>query len=161
MTKPLATLIAAVAAVQLWLAYRYFGFLTGDDVEVLSEAFRRARGLAYVPWDVRNLFVPDAVVAPMVWLARGVDADGDFPLVAAVHRVVRADVWLVTGWRCVGVMNKLLSSPPCSSPHWIPLSSALYPDGGGGVRGRRGVGRGEVAVCSRGVGRGGVSRPLQ
>src|SRR5258706_15380381 len=70
MTKVLATLIAAVAAAQLWLAWRYFGFLTGDDVEVLSEAFRRAKGLSYVPWGIRNLVVPDFVVAPVVWLAR-------------------------------------------------------------------------------------------
>src|SRR5258707_14908184 len=71
MTRLLATLIAAVAAAQLWLCWRYFGFLTGDDVEVLSEAFRRARGLSYVPGGIRNLFVPDFVVAPVVWLARG------------------------------------------------------------------------------------------
>src|ERR1700694_1013138 len=71
MRKSLAALIAVVATAQLWMAYRYFGFMTGDDVEVLSEAFRRARGLNYRPWDVRNLFVPDAVVAPVVWLTRG------------------------------------------------------------------------------------------
>ena len=59
------------AALQLWFAHRYYGFLTGDDVEVLSEAFRRARGLRYTPWDIRNLLVPDVVVAPMVWLSRG------------------------------------------------------------------------------------------
>ena len=69
MLKRLTAIIAAVVAVQLGLAWRYYGFLTGDDVEVLSEAFRRARGLAYGPWDIRNLFVPDVVVAPVVWLA--------------------------------------------------------------------------------------------
>src|SRR6185436_12647202 len=35
----LAALIGAVAVFQLWLAHRYFGFLTGDDVEILAEAF--------------------------------------------------------------------------------------------------------------------------
>src|SRR3954451_2888814 len=71
MRKQLAAIIAAVAAAQLWMAYRYFGFMTGDDVEVLSEAFRRARGLHYTPWDIRNLFIPDMVVAPVVCLTRG------------------------------------------------------------------------------------------
>src|SRR3954471_16273527 len=71
MRKSLAVIIAAVAAAQLWMAYRYFGFMTGDDVEVLSEAFRRARALNHTPWDIRNLFVPDVIVAPVVWLARG------------------------------------------------------------------------------------------
>src|SRR3954447_1529963 len=65
----LAAIITAVAIAQLWLAHRYFGFMTGDDVEVLSEAFRRARGLDFHPWDIRNLFVPDVVVAPVVWIA--------------------------------------------------------------------------------------------
>ena len=51
-----------VAAVQLWLAHRYFGFLTGDEVEVLGEAFRRARGFPYKPWEIRNLLVPDALL---------------------------------------------------------------------------------------------------
>src|SRR4051795_8721291 len=71
MRRSLAAIIAVSAAAQLWLAWRYYGFLTGDDVEVLSEAFRRARGLNYTPWDIRNLFVPDVVVAPVVWLTRG------------------------------------------------------------------------------------------
>src|SRR3954467_4587047 len=72
MRKSLAAIIAIVAAAQLWLAWRYYGFLTGDDVEVLSEAFRRARGLAYTPWDIRNLFVPAVVVAPVVFLSHRV-----------------------------------------------------------------------------------------
>src|SRR5439155_11491007 len=71
MRRTLAAIIAATAAAQLWLAWRYYGFLTGDDVEVLSEAFRRARGLHYTPWDIRNLLVPDVVVAPVVWLTSG------------------------------------------------------------------------------------------
>ena len=43
MRRLLAAIIAATAAAQLWLAWRYYGFLTGDDVEVLSEAFRCGR----------------------------------------------------------------------------------------------------------------------
>lgn len=62
-------LLAVVAAVQLWLAHRYFGFLTGDELEVLEEAFHRGAHLPFQPWEVRNLFVPDVVVAPVVWLA--------------------------------------------------------------------------------------------
>lgn len=72
MLKPLAArrlLLAGVAGVQLWLAHRYFGFLTGDELEVLEEAFHRAANLPFRAWEVRNLFVPDVVVAPIVWLA--------------------------------------------------------------------------------------------
>src|SRR5437588_12660235 len=68
MRKALAATIALAAAIQIFLAVRFYGFLTGDDVEVLEEAFRRARGFAYQPWNVRNLFVPDFVVAPFVFI---------------------------------------------------------------------------------------------
>src|SRR5258706_14203367 len=61
-------LLTAIAAIQLWLAHRYFGFLTGDELEVLEEAFHRATNLPFRPWEVRNLFVPDVIVAPVVWL---------------------------------------------------------------------------------------------
>jgi len=44
-----------VVLIELFLAHRFFGFLTGDDVEVL--------------WDIRTLFVPDFLVAPAVWVA--------------------------------------------------------------------------------------------
>ena len=54
---------------QFALAHHYFGFLTGDDVEVLAEAFRVATGFAYRAWDIRNLFVPDFVAAPPICIA--------------------------------------------------------------------------------------------
>src|SRR5579862_7477894 len=64
----LAALGICVVVIQVFLAIRFYGFLTGDDVEVLLEAFRRARGWAYGPWNIRNLFVPDFLVAPFVWI---------------------------------------------------------------------------------------------
>src|SRR5438876_6548827 len=87
MRRPVVALAVAVAAiaaaVQLWLAVRYFGFLTGDEVEVLGEAFRRARGFAYTPWGIRNLLVPDVVVAPFVWIASALDFDDAGQLIFA------------------------------------------------------------------------------
>jgi len=38
-----------VVLIELFLAHRFFGFLTGDDVEVLEEAFRRAIGFPFSP----------------------------------------------------------------------------------------------------------------
>ncbi len=131
MTKSLATLIAAVAAVQLWLAYRYYGFLTGDDVEVLSEAFRRARGLAFVPWDVRNLFVPDVVVAPVVWLARGASTRmaiflTSLPFIALSGLTIWLVYRLALRWcdEQAAIVAVLLFAT-----HWIPLGfgSTVYP----------------------------------
>ena len=54
---------------QAALAIRYFGFFIGDDVEMLAEAFRVARGIPYGAWDIRCLFVPHGIVAPAIWLA--------------------------------------------------------------------------------------------
>jgi phosphatidylinositol glycan class B len=65
----LAILTTLVVIAQLWLAWRYFGFLTGDDVEVLAEGFHRALGFPYGAWDIRCLFVPDVFVSPVIRIA--------------------------------------------------------------------------------------------
>ncbi len=69
MMRRLYALAACVAALQLWLAHHFYGFLTGDEVEVLGEAFRLATGFDYGTWDVRNTLVADVFVAPLIWLA--------------------------------------------------------------------------------------------
>src|SRR4051812_4985342 len=131
MRKPLAAIIAAVAAAQLWLAWRYYGFLTGDDVEVLSEAFRRARGLAYTPWDIRNLFVPDVVVAPVVFLSRSASTRTTIVLASLPFIALSSlTIWLVyrlaMRWcdERAAIVAALLFAT-----HWIPLSfgSTVYP----------------------------------
>jgi hypothetical protein len=131
MRRPLAAIIAVVAAAQLWLAYRYYGFLTGDDVEVLSEAFRRARGLAYTPWDIRNLFVPDVVVAPIVWFSSGLSIRttiflASLPFIALSLLTIWLVYRLALRWcdeRAALVAALLFAT------HWIPLSfgSTVYP----------------------------------
>jgi hypothetical protein len=131
MRKPLAAIIAISAAAQLWLAYRYYGFLTGDDVEVLSEAFRRGRGLAYAPWDIRNLFVPDVVVAPVVWLSRGVSTRttiflASLPFIALSSLTIWLVCRLALRWcdERAAIVAALLFAT-----HWIPLGfgSTVYP----------------------------------
>jgi hypothetical protein len=131
MRKALAAIIAAVAAAQLWLAWRYYGFLTGDDVEVLSEAFRRARGLAYTPWDIRNLFVPDVVVAPVVWLSHGLSTRTmifltSLPFIALSSLTIWLVYRLALRWcdERAAIVAALLFAT-----HWIPLSfgSTVYP----------------------------------
>jgi hypothetical protein len=126
MRSRVGALIAAVVAAQLWLAYRYCGFLTGDEVEVLGEAFRRATGFAYTPWNIRNLLVPDVLVAPFVrvagWL--GFDLPGQMIFAATLPFVALTalTVWLV--YRLGGFLPALLFAA-----HWIPLGfgSTTYP----------------------------------
>jgi hypothetical protein len=127
---------AAMAAAQLWLAHRYFGFLTGDEVEVLAEAFRRARGLPYRPWEIRNLFVPDLIVAPVVWLAHVAGVRDPARLIEAaalpsialsvltvffVHALALR--WSDGDERAATVASLLFAF------HWIPLAfgSTAYP----------------------------------
>jgi hypothetical protein len=126
MRRAVTVLVAVVAAVQLWLAHRYFGFLTGDEVEVLGEAFHRALGFAYKPWGIRTLLVPDAVVAPFVWMSSwlGFDETGQMIFAATLPFIAltAATVWLV--YRIGGFLPALLFAA-----HWIPLGfgSTPYP----------------------------------
>src|SRR5881394_1731612 len=110
MRRAVSALIAALVVAQLWLAHRYFGFLTGDEVEVLGEAFRRARGFAYAPWGIRNLLVPDVLVAPFVWAAAriGIDDTGQLIVAATLPFIALSvlTVWLV--YRIGGVLPALL-----------------------------------------------------
>lgn len=63
----LIALVGAAALARLLLWLEPLGFLTGDDVEVLSSGFSVATGLDYRPWEIRNLLVPRLLVAPPVW----------------------------------------------------------------------------------------------
>lgn len=122
----LRALLAATCALQLWLAHRFFGFLTGDEVEVLGEAFRRARGFAYAPWEIRSLLVPDAIVAPVVWLAGWAGFDDPAQMIFAATlpfiALTAATIWLVH--RLGGLLPAALVAT-----HWIALGfgSTAYP----------------------------------
>src|SRR5262245_53409720 len=61
--------MAAMLFAKLWLAWRYEGFLTGDDLEIVSAAARTALGLRYDPWTLRCLFHPIVLAAPFQKIA--------------------------------------------------------------------------------------------
>ncbi len=127
--------VTVTTAVRFLFAWRFFGFLGGDDVEVLEEAFRRAVGLAYTPWRARNLFLPDALVAPFVYLGRTVGFRETFPLVlcATVPFVVLASVNVVLVYRLVfrwlGDRTAARIGMAIYAFHWLPLAfgSTPYP----------------------------------
>src|SRR5438093_8777233 len=125
MRKAVWWLIAAAVASQIFLAIRFFGFLTGDDVEVLSEAFRRATGFNYQPWEVRNLFVPDFLVAPFVYVG-GLRA-ATIPFIA----LTALTIWLVyrLALRWSGDERAAFAAALLFALHWIPLGfgSTVYP----------------------------------
>jgi 4-amino-4-deoxy-L-arabinose transferase-like glycosyltransferase len=127
--------VAATTAIRGLLAWRYFGFLGGDDVEVLEEAFRRAVGLAYGPWNVRNLLLPDVLVAPFVRLGSTLGFHETFSLVlcATVPFVVLASVNTVLVYvlalRWLGDRAAARMAMAIYSFHWLPLAfgSTPYP----------------------------------
>ena len=82
----LAAIVLLTTAARLFLGYVYFGFHTGDDVEILEAGFLRALGWPYEPWAIRNLLVSDLLVAPVLRLgaARSATAAADWPSVVLI-----------------------------------------------------------------------------
>src|ERR1700730_15335630 len=64
----LPVLLLSTTACKLALVWRFPGFLTGDDTEVVETAAKYAVGLVYRPWEIRSLFHPLVLAAPVVWL---------------------------------------------------------------------------------------------
>jgi len=127
--------VAVTTAARLFLAWRFFGFLGGDDVEVLEEAFRFALGLDYNPWEVRNLFLPYVLVAPFVRLGHALGLAGTFPLVlcATVPFIVLASVNVVLvhllALRWLRDRAAARAAMAIYAFHWLPLAfgSTTYP----------------------------------
>jgi hypothetical protein len=127
--------VGVTTAIRVLFAWRFFGFLGGDDVEIVEEAFRRAVGLAYGPWEVRALFLPDVLVAPFVRLGSALGLRETFPLVlcATVPFVVLASVNVVLVYllasRWLGDRTGARVAMAIYAFHWLPLAfgSTTYP----------------------------------
>lgn len=127
--------VAVATAARVWLAWHFFGFLGGDDVEIVQEAFRVATGLDYTPWNVRNLLLPDVLVAPVVRLGVliGVRDPGHLAFVAALPFVVLASVNIVLVYRVarawLGEVAAARAAAVLYASHWLPLAygSTVYP----------------------------------
>lgn len=133
MLRRVVLLAILSTALRVWLAHHYDGFDTGDDVEIAQEAFRAAFGLDYQPWGIRNLFVSQTLVAPLVKVA-SFFTDDPFTLatIARYPFIVFAGVnvllvfFLGRAWfsEKTGFLAAALYSI-----HWLPLvfGSSLYP----------------------------------
>lgn len=131
----LAILTTVVVIAQLWLAWRYFGFLTGDDVEVLAEGFHRALGFPYAAWDIRCLFVPDFFVSPMIRIGSllGLESTRALAWIATLPFIAltAATVVLVHRLTLQWTEDELAARTAATifALHWIPLGfgSTVYP----------------------------------
>jgi hypothetical protein len=117
------------------LGFVYFGFHTGDDVEILQAGFLRALGWPYEPFQIRNLLVSDLLAAPAIALASalGVASTQTLAWVASFPFVFLASVniWLVfkLAERWLGEPRVALLAAALYAFHWLPLGygSMVYP----------------------------------
>jgi hypothetical protein len=131
----LGVFVAVATILRLWLGHRYFGFSTGDDVEILGAGFMRAFGHEYTPWAIRNLFGSDVLVAPVVWMAAllGVESTRQLCWIATFPFVALASLNIVLVHR---LAVRWLSRPSAAllavmlyAFHWLPIGygSTVYP----------------------------------
>ncbi len=134
MLRRVVILAILSTAVRVWLAHHYYGFETGDDVEIAQEAFRAALGLDYAPWNIRNLFVSNALVAPLLQIASLFGVTDPF----ALATLARYPFILFAGVNVLLVyfLGRQWFSEEAGflaaalySIHWLPLvfGSSLYP----------------------------------
>jgi hypothetical protein len=131
----LGAVIVLTTLARLVLAFAFPGFIAGDDVEILQTGFLRAFGWPYQPWEIRNLLIPDLLVAPVLRVAAalGVNSTQTLVSIASVPFVLLAslNVWLVflLGRRWLGSGRPALLAAVLYALHWIPLGygSTVYP----------------------------------
>jgi hypothetical protein len=124
----LSGLMAAVFVAKLVLAGIYYGFLTGDDLEIVESGAKYALGLQYAPWSLRCLFHPLLLVAPILRIAAPFNQTGD-PLVvawlAALPTICAStlNVWLVFRIALLFGLSRLVGILAAFfyAVHWIPL----------------------------------------
>jgi hypothetical protein len=130
----LLVLLAGTTILRLALGWFYFGFLTGDDVEILEAGFR-ALGLRYAPWEIRNTLISDLLVGPILRVAHSVGISdvrtlvwiASWPFVLTATLNVYLLFLLVRRWSSQD--SAALCAAALYGLHWIPLGfgSMAYP----------------------------------
>jgi 4-amino-4-deoxy-L-arabinose transferase-like glycosyltransferase len=121
-------------AIRTFCALRWYGFQTGDDLEIAEEAFRVATGITHTAWNIRNLLVPDLLVAPFIKLATLCGVHDPLSLAA----FARAPFLLLGGINVVLVFvlgrrwyddRTAAIAASLYAFHWIPIvyGSSSYP----------------------------------
>jgi len=85
----LLTLMVVSAAVTIANSWFYYGFATGDDVEVHEMALSVLFGWTdWEPWNLRNAFYPMTFIYPVQWLLYTIGERGEEALVFSGRLVV-------------------------------------------------------------------------
>ncbi len=126
--------MAVSLCAKLVLASRYYGFLTGDDLEVVEAAAKYALGFDYQPWSLRCLFHPAFLVAPFVKALGGPGPPFD-PLrvvwAASLPAILAstASIWMVyrLALRLEAPRRTTVLAAALYATHWLPLSYGSMP----------------------------------
>jgi Alg9-like mannosyltransferase family len=131
----LAITLTSTALLKLVFAWRYRGFLTGDDLEIVLTAARSAVGVKYEPWAIRSLVHPLVLVLPVqkAGVLLGLASPRWLAFLACIPTVVFSSC-------AIAVLYKLARAANLSEPasrvatflfalHWLPLTygSTQYP----------------------------------
>jgi hypothetical protein len=133
-SRAVLAVMAVSLSAKLILASHYYGFLAGDDAEVVQAAAKYAFGFDYQPWSLRCLFHPALLVAPLVKALGGAGPSVD-PIrvawAASVPAILAstASIWMVFR------LAPLLAAPRPTAvlasalyaTHWLPLSYGSMP----------------------------------
>lgn len=131
----LAWTIVLSTLLRLWLSFRFFGFHSGDDLEIVQAGFMRALGHGYIPWELRNLFVSDVLISPVLSLASflGIESVRHLCWIATFPFITLASVNIVLvyylGLRWLNDGRAATLAASLYAFHWIPLGygSTVYP----------------------------------
>ena len=131
----LASVVVSATLLRLWFSYQCFGFSTGDDVEIVRAGFMRAFGHHYTPWEIRNLFVSDALISPVLGLASALGAESvrllrwiaTFPFIALAS--VNIILVYLVGLEWLKSDRAATLAASLFAIHWLPLGygSTVYP----------------------------------
>jgi phosphatidylinositol glycan class B len=131
----LPALLGSTAALKLFFAWRFDGFMTGDDLEIVESAAKYAVGLSYQPWGIRCLFHPLALVWPVMKAAALLGAID--PGVLSWTAAIPTALFSTAAIALVYALGRQWSWSPAAASaaaflyafHWLPLAygSAPYP----------------------------------
>lgn len=122
-------------SMRMALAWRFFGFLTGDDVEILETGLRSVVDLGYQPWEIRNTLLPTLLVWPMGVLgqALGLSTPRMLAWIAVLPFAVFSTLSIVLLYRLAREMfadrEVAVAAAVLLATHWIAVGfgSTVYP----------------------------------
>jgi hypothetical protein len=131
----LALTLTSTALLKLFLAWRYRGFLSGDDLEIVLTAARSAVGRSYEPWTIRSLVHPLLLALPVqkAGVLLGLASPRWLAFLACVPTVAFSTCAIAVLYQIARAANLSERASRAATflfaVHWLPLTygSTQYP----------------------------------